>query len=160
MAGPQYCRITPEGNVTPCPYMPVVAGNIREKSFREIWESSSVLQPLRDLDQLKGRCGRCGFKSLCGGCRCRAYAAFGDFLEEDPACTFQPTGRPLQVQPIAWSAEARARLERIPIAFIRDKVRQGLESYAQRQGLTLITPAMMKEATAGMARPAVIRHES
>ncbi|MBI4788874.1 MAG: radical SAM protein [Chloroflexi bacterium] len=160
MAGTQYCRITPEGDVTPCPYMPVVAGNVREQPFREIWEFSSVLRQLRDLDQLKGRCGRCEFKALCGGCRCRAYAAFGDYLEEDPACAFQPTGRALEVQPIVWSDAARARLERIPIAFIRDRVRQGLEAYAQRQGLTFITPALMKEATAGMSRPDVFRQES
>ncbi|HEY5573098.1 MAG TPA: radical SAM protein, partial [Anaerolineales bacterium] len=87
MAGSEYCRITPEGNVTPCPYMTVVAGNVRETSFTEIWESSPVLLQLRDARNLKGRCGDCEFNELCGGCRCRAYAAFGDYLHEDPACT-------------------------------------------------------------------------
>ncbi len=153
MAGTQYCRVTPEGDVTPCPYMTVVAGNVRETSFREIWESSPALLQLRDLDQLKGRCGACEFKQLCGGCRCRAYSAFGDYLQEDPACTFQPSGRTLEIQQIFWSDQARARLERIPIAFIRDKVQQGLEMYAQRQGITLITAEVMKEAMAGEWRP-------
>jgi radical SAM protein with 4Fe4S-binding SPASM domain len=152
MAGTQYCRITPQGDVTPCPYMNVVAGNVRDQSFGEIWRTSSVLQELRDLKQLKGRCGRCEFNELCGGCRCRAYAAHGDYLAEDPACRYQPTGQPLEVQEIRWSAEAQTRLERIPLAFIRDKVRQGLEAFAQRQGLDLITADVMKEALAGDER--------
>jgi radical SAM protein with 4Fe4S-binding SPASM domain len=152
MAGTQYCRITPQGDVTPCPYMNVVAGNVRDQSFGEIWRTSSVLQELRDVKQLKGRCGRCEFNELCGGCRCRAYAAHGDYLAEDPACRYQPTGQPLEVQEIRWSAEAQTRLERIPLAFIRDKVRQGLEAFAQRQGLDLITADVMKEALAGDER--------
>jgi radical SAM protein with 4Fe4S-binding SPASM domain len=159
MAGTQYCRITPEGDVTPCPYMTVVAGNVREKPFHEIWETSPALLQLRDLSQLKGRCGRCEFNELCGGCRCRAYAAFGDYLQEDPACTYQPTGRPLMSGEIVWSEEARLRLDRIPIAFIREKVRQGLETYAQRKAIRLITPDLMKEAMAGAVRPEFLRAE-
>ena len=155
MAGTEYCRITPQGDVTPCPYMTVVAGNVRDQSFGEIWRTSSVLQELRDRKRLKGRCGRCEFAELCGGCRCRAYAAYGDYLQEDPACRYQPTGRPLQLKGIRWSAEAQARLERIPIAFIRGKVKQGLEAYAQRQGVLLITADVMKEALAGEARARV-----
>lgn len=155
MAGTQYCRITPEGDVTPCPYMTVVAGNVREQSFREIWETSPILLQLRDVQQLKGRCGRCEFNRLCGGCRCRAYAASGDFLHEDPACTYQPTGQPLDFPAIRWSTEAQARLERIPIAFIREKVRQGLEVYARRKAVHLITPDLMKAAMTGEGRPAV-----
>ncbi len=156
MAGTHYGRITPEGDVTPCPYMTVIAGNVREKSFREIWETSPALLQLRDLRQLKGRCGACEFNALCGGCRCRAYSAYGDYLQEDPACAYQPTGRPLEFVDIAWSAEARARLERIPIAFVRDKVRQGLEAYARRKAIPLITPDVMKEAMAGEGRPAFL----
>jgi radical SAM protein with 4Fe4S-binding SPASM domain len=155
MAGTHYCRIMPEGDVTPCPYMTVVAGNVRRQRFREIWETSPVLQQLRDVKQLKGRCGQCEFNELCGGCRCRAYAAFGDVLQEDPACTYQPTGQPLEFAPVQWSPEAQARLDRIPIAFIRQKVKQGLEAYAQRQSIDLITPDMMKEAMAGEGRPDV-----
>lgn len=155
MAGTQYCRITPGGDVTPCPYMTAVAGNVRQQSFSEIWRSSPVLQQLRDVQQLKGRCGACEFKELCGGCRCRAYAAYGDYLQEDPACTYQPTGQALDVREVAWSLEARARLERIPLAFVRAKVKDGLEAYAQRKGLKRITPEVMKEGLAGMERPQV-----
>jgi radical SAM protein with 4Fe4S-binding SPASM domain len=159
MAGTQYCRITPDGDVTPCPYMTVVAGNVRERRFRDIWETSPVLLQLRDRKQLKGRCGQCEFNELCGGCRCRAYAAYGDYLQEDPACAYQPTGRPLEFDEIAWSVEAQARLDRIPIAFIREKVRQGLETYAQRNAVRLITPDLMTEALAGAMRPEFSRSE-
>lgn len=154
MAGSEYCRITPEGNVTPCPYMTVVAGNVREKSFTEIWESSPVLLQLRDARNLKGRCGVCEFNELCGGCRCRAYAAFGDYLHEDPACTYQPTGQPLPIEQVLWSSEAWARLERIPLIFIREKVKKGLEVYAQRNAIRLITPEVLKQGMAGTGRPA------
>jgi type IV secretory pathway ATPase VirB11/archaellum biosynthesis ATPase len=74
-------------------------------------------------------------------------------LQEDPACTYQPTGQPLEFGEVFWSAEAQARLERIPIVFIREKVRQGLEAYARRQSLRLITPEVMKKAMAGEGRP-------
>jgi radical SAM protein with 4Fe4S-binding SPASM domain len=154
MAGSEYCRITPEGNVTPCPYMTVVAGNVRETSFTEIWESSPVLLQLRDARNLKGRCGDCEFNELCGGCRCRAYAAFGDYLHEDPACTYQPTGQPLPIEQVLWSSEAWARLERIPLIFIREKVKKGLEVYAQRNAIRLITPEVLKQGMAGTGRPA------
>jgi radical SAM protein with 4Fe4S-binding SPASM domain len=157
MAGTQYCRITPDGDVTPCPYMTVVAGNVRAQTFRDIWETSPVLLQLRDAEQLKGRCGRCEFKTLCGGCRCRAEAAFGDYMQEDPSCTYQPDGRTLEFHAVEWSDQALARLERIPISFIRDKVRQGLETYAQRHGLALITPAIMKEAMTGAPRPVAFK---
>jgi radical SAM protein with 4Fe4S-binding SPASM domain len=157
MAGIQYCRITPEGDVTPCPYMELAAGNVRSQSFGDIWETSPILLQLRDPNRLKGRCGTCEFNRLCGGCRCRAYAAYGDVLQEDPACTYQPTGEPLETRETTWSAEAWARLERIPIVFIRDKVRQGLEMYARRKAIDVITPEVMKEALSGEGRPAVFR---
>lgn len=155
MAGTRYCRITPKGDVTPCPYMTVVAGNVRERSFGEIWETSPILRQLRAPDQLKGRCGRCEFNELCGGCRCRAYAAYDDYLQEDPACTYEPTGEPLTADHVRWSDEARSRIDRIPIRFIRENVEQGLEAYALRNNVALITPEVIKEVMAGMERPKV-----
>nr|MBC8188238.1 SPASM domain-containing protein [Pseudomonadota bacterium] len=140
---------TTRGDVTPCPYMNGVAGNVREQGFGEIWRTSPVLQELRDVKQLKGRCGSCEFNELCGGCRCRAYAAFGDYLQEDPACRYQPTGQSLEQGQILWSAQCQARLERIPLAFIREKVKQGVETFARRQGVALVTPNVMEEALAG-----------
>ncbi len=157
MAGTRYCRITPNGDVTPCPYMTVAAGNLRQQSFAEIWQNSPVLAALRDPNRLKGRCGACEFKDLCGGCRCRAYAAFGDYLAEDPACPYVPTGQPLDHHEIRWSSEAQARLDRIPIAFIRAQVKQGLEEFARSRGERQITPELMKAGMSGATRPPAFR---
>ena len=154
MAGTEYCRITPEGDVTPCPYMTVSAGNVRQQSFTDIWRSSPVLLALRDPDRLKGRCGACEYKEICGGCRCRAYAGLGDYLAEDPACPYVPTGVPLEQQPIRWTAEARARLERIPIRFIRNKVALGLEGYARSQGVQQVTVELYEQGLQGSGRAA------
>ena len=153
MAGTQYCRITPDGDVTPCPYMTVSAGNVLEQSFTEIWQESPVLQALRDPERLGGRCGSCEFKELCGGCRCRAYAAYDDYLAEDPACPYEPRGGVLEQQDVLWSEEARARIDRIPIVFIRNKVRKGLEEFARSRGERLITAELMKEGMSGAVRP-------
>jgi len=107
MAGLYYCRIYPNGDVTPCPYLPVKLGNIREKTFGEIWFGSKVFKNLRDFDALKGKCGACDYRNLCGGCRARAYGLSsdfidfcgdlhepselkGDYLKEDPWCVYQP----------------------------------------------------------------------
>ena len=153
MAGTQYCRITPGGDVTPCPYMTVVAGNVLRQRLTDIWHTSPVLNELRDRSRLKGRCGACEFNSLCGGCRCRAQAAFGDYLQEDPACTYVPTGRPIDIADVVWAPEAAARLDRIPIRFIREKVRKGLETYAHRHGHRIISAQVMEEGLAGVDRP-------
>ena len=153
MAGVDYCRITPEGDVTPCPYMTAVAGNVREGGFAAVWNDSPLLRSLRDPALLGGRCGACEYRELCGGCRCRAYAATGDVLAEDPGCTYLPTGVPLPLLPLSWSPEARARLERIPIAFIRGKVERGIESFARRRGAAVITAELMEEGMQGSGRP-------
>jgi radical SAM protein with 4Fe4S-binding SPASM domain len=69
VAGMYYIRIYPNGEVTPCPYMPIKLGNIREKSFKDIWFGSEMLKALRNPECLKGKCGVCEFKEICGGCR-------------------------------------------------------------------------------------------
>jgi radical SAM protein with 4Fe4S-binding SPASM domain len=112
--GVQYCRITPEGKVTPCPYMPVEAGDLASTSFGEIWRSSRVFRELRTGD-LGGRCGRCEYRAVCGGCRARAHAELGDWMAEDPACGYEPTGEAPLVLPRSVTYGARpseARLER------------------------------------------------
>jgi AdoMet-dependent heme synthase len=90
LAGITYCRINPEGGVYPCPYLPVEVGNVREKDFGDIWQNSSLFHDLRDYSLLKGKCGRCGFKDVCGGCRARAFASNGDVLSQDPMCPYRP----------------------------------------------------------------------
>jgi len=85
-AGRLYCAITPDGKVKPCVFMPITVGDLREKSFQEIWDTSEVLKLLRDRENLKGSCSRCQYKYVCGGCRSRAYGYFGDILMPDPGC--------------------------------------------------------------------------
>ncbi|MDR0318521.1 MAG: radical SAM protein, partial [Nitrososphaerota archaeon] len=68
IAGMYYCRIYPNGDVTPCPYLPLKVGNVREKSFKEIWQNSDMFKALCDPDTLTGKCGGCDYKTLCGGC--------------------------------------------------------------------------------------------
>jgi len=107
IAGLYYCRVYPNGDITPCPYLPIKLGNIREKSFKDIWFNSEVFKSLRDFNALKGKCGVCEYRAVCGGCRARAYGLSsdfidycgdlhepaelkGDYLTEDPWCTYQP----------------------------------------------------------------------
>jgi radical SAM protein with 4Fe4S-binding SPASM domain len=107
LAGLYYCRIYPNGDVTPCPYLPIKLGNVREKTFKEIWFDSPIFKALRNPDSLKGKCGTCEYRALCGGCRARAYGlssnfidycgdlhvpveAKSDYLTEDPWCVHQP----------------------------------------------------------------------
>ncbi|MHC4094018.1 MAG: radical SAM protein, partial [Planctomycetota bacterium] len=89
-AGTHYLGIRPNGDMTPCPYLPVYGGNLRERSFGEIWEDSEVFQQIRTRKQLGGRCGPCEFNQVCGGCRARAFGATGDFMAEDPWCVYEP----------------------------------------------------------------------
>jgi radical SAM protein with 4Fe4S-binding SPASM domain len=90
LAGLHMCFITHKGDVYPCGYLPMVAGNIRRRSLRQIWEGSPFFMTLRDSSLLTGRCGTCDFKEVCGGCRARAFYAYGNVLAEEPYCTFTP----------------------------------------------------------------------
>lgn len=90
LGGTGFCFVSKVGEVYPCGYLPALAGNIREQPFEEIWRDSKVFNDLRDVDKLKGKCGRCEFKRVCGGCRARAYAKAGDYLVEEPYCVYQP----------------------------------------------------------------------
>lgn len=150
MAGTEYCRIAPQGDVTPCPYMDLVAGNLRDGGFAAVWNDSPVLTALRDPSALGGKCGACEFSELCGGCRCRAYAATGDPLAEDPACVYVPGTLSLEPPPpVTLSDPVLERLDRIPIVFIRRKVRSGVEAYAARHGIRHVTSDDMDRALAG-----------
>jgi len=90
LAGTGFCFISHKGRVQGCGYLDVSAGNIREQSFGEIWHNSPLFRNLRDLSLVKGKCGACEYKRICGGCRARAYEATGDYLKEEPYCIYQP----------------------------------------------------------------------
>ncbi len=86
-AGRIYAAIQPEGTVTPCVFMPIPVGNVRQKEFREIWETSEVMLKLRErAKHVWGYCANCPYLNVCGGCRARAYAYFRDPLGPDPGC--------------------------------------------------------------------------
>jgi len=84
--------ISAEGDVSPCATMidTLVAGNLRERSMRDIVEQSEIFRTVLDRNKLKGKCGRCRYKLTCGGCRAMAYYCTGDYMEEDPTCFFEP----------------------------------------------------------------------
>lgn len=90
LAGTGVCFVSHRGEVFPCGYLPVEAGNIRRQPFREIWEGSPLFAELRDSGLLGGKCGLCEFKNICGGCRARAYGMTHEYLDEEPFCTYEP----------------------------------------------------------------------
>ena len=90
LGGISFCFISHVGQVQPCGYLELDCGNVQKKSFNEIWESSEVFTNLRDLSKYGGKCGRCEFIKVCGGCRARAYEATGDYLAEEPLCLYYP----------------------------------------------------------------------
>ncbi|HYL56488.1 MAG TPA: radical SAM protein [Gemmatimonadales bacterium] len=159
--GTQYCRITPDGKVTPCPYLPEVAGDLRTQSFAEIWRSSRLFRQLRE-GTLGGKCGACEYRALCGGCRARAFALEGDVLAADPSCAYEPTGEMTPIEParalaygddfhpvLVWADAARERMERIP-SFVRGVVMQRVEDYARRTGHWQVTPELLAEVRSAM----------
>ena len=90
LGGISFGFISSTGEVNPCGYLPVSAGNVRRQSFKEIWEGAKVFNDLRDASLYKGKCGACEYKRVCGGCRARAYAETGDYLKEEPLCSYVP----------------------------------------------------------------------
>ncbi|RUM86906.1 MAG: radical SAM/SPASM domain-containing protein, partial [Thermodesulfatator sp.] len=90
LAGTGFCFISHRGIVQTCGYLEIECGNLRRQSFPEVWWGSEVFRNLRDFKKYKGKCGRCEYIRVCGGCRARAYEATGDYLEEEPLCTYQP----------------------------------------------------------------------
>jgi radical SAM protein len=78
------------GEIYPSGFLPLVAGNLRERSVAEIYSNSEIFVNLRDPDRLKGKCGVCEYRKICGGSRARAYAIFGDYLAEEPCCIYVP----------------------------------------------------------------------
>jgi AdoMet-dependent heme synthase len=159
--GVQYCRITPDGKLTPCPYLPEVAGDLRIQSFAEIWRSSSLFRRLRE-GELGGKCGECEYREVCGGCRARAFALEGDVLAADPSCAYQPVAGAAVIEPpsditygaefapsLTWAADAKARMDRIP-SFVRGVVMKRVEDYARRQGRREVTVALLGEVRSAM----------
>lgn len=90
LGGTGFCFISHRGIVQPCGFLDVPCGDVTQTPFHEIWEHSKAFQDLRNFSALKGKCGRCEYKGVCGGCRARAYEATGDYMAEEPLCSYQP----------------------------------------------------------------------
>ena len=149
LAGTHYVRITPEGDVTPCPFIPLSVGNLRTDRFAALWKDTPVFEDLR-RPRLKGKCGDCEYAELCGGCRARPYASHGDYFDEDLWCLYTPKGgpriMPLVERPVEliWTKEASDRLARLPF-FLRKMIKGRVERHVSDAGLTLVTVELMEE---------------
>ena len=93
LGGIGFCFISHRGIVQPCGYLDLNCGDLRQSTFGEIWNHSDIFAELRNYDKLKGKCGACEYKRVCGGCRARAYEATGDFMREEPLCSYQPRSK-------------------------------------------------------------------
>lgn len=88
--GNGFCFVSHTGDVYPSGFLQIAAGNVREQSLRSIYRDSTLFRELRDPSLLKGACGQCEFRAVCGGSRARAYAMTGDYLAADPSCPYTP----------------------------------------------------------------------
>jgi radical SAM protein with 4Fe4S-binding SPASM domain len=179
-AGTHYMGIRPNGDVTPCPYLPVFAGTLRNASLADLWTSSELFNDIRRRTSLGGRCGDCEMNGHCGGCRARAYGMSGDLMAEDPLCTHTPgkfVGSPLlalrgsadvpaalgtatvQYGPespttIAWDDAASERMKKIP-AFVRGMVMRAVEDSCRRNGISRVTAEELEKIRARMPTPKI-----
>jgi radical SAM protein with 4Fe4S-binding SPASM domain len=178
-AGTHYMGIRPNGDVTPCPYLPVFAGNLRRSTLTDLWASSELFTGIRRRASLGGRCGACEMNAQCGGCRARAYGMTGDLMAEDPLCTHTPgkfAGSPVLLRlnapatvsgalgartieygpesptTIAWDDDASARMKRIP-AFVRGMVIRAVEDSCRRTGISRVTTEELERIRARMPTP-------
>lgn len=160
IAATHYCRVTPTGEVTACPYIDTSVGSIRQQSLLEIWDQAPQFHLLRH-PQLAGKCGDCEYRKLCGGCRARPIALGGGILDADPWCTYQPQGKAV-IEPlstastsVSWSQEAETRISRVP-GFVRKMVRKKAEAYASECGEMMVTVDHLDQLTArrfGSSKP-------
>jgi AdoMet-dependent heme synthase len=176
-AGTHYMGIRPNGDVTPCPYLPVFAGTLRQSRLADLWTSSGLFNDIRRRTSLGGRCGDCEMNGHCGGCRARAYGMTDDLMAEDPLCTHTPgkfAGSPLLAiqnrtvsttpgartieygteskATIDWDDAAAARMKKIP-AFVRGMVVRAVEETCRKNGLERVTVEELEKIRARMPTP-------
>jgi radical SAM protein with 4Fe4S-binding SPASM domain len=92
LGGITFVFISHTGDIQPCGYFDMQLGNVKEQPFSQIWTESKVFNDLRDYSLLKGKCGACEYRAVCGGCRARALSVVGDYLAEEPYCAYEPKG--------------------------------------------------------------------
>jgi AdoMet-dependent heme synthase len=91
LAGSGFCFVSHRGIVQPCGFLDLNCGDVTRDDFGDIWRDSPNFKTLRDPNLLKGKCGICEYRKVCGGCRARAYEAVGDFMEAEPLCLYEPS---------------------------------------------------------------------
>lgn len=89
-SGKGFLFVSSRGEVFPSGFFPMKVGSVCEDLLKDIYQNAPVLKELRDPEKLKGKCGVCPYKDFCGGSRSRAYAVTGDYLAEEPCCSYQP----------------------------------------------------------------------
>jgi radical SAM protein with 4Fe4S-binding SPASM domain len=184
-AGTHYMGIRPNGDVTPCPYLPVFAGTLRNSSLADLWTSSELFTNIRRRTSLGGRCGECEMNGHCGGCRARAYGMSGDLMAEDPLCTHTPgkfVGSPLLAlrgsggppSPLRGPGETPPLIEyggESPAtvawddaaaarmkkipAFVRGMVMRAVEDSCRKNGLDRVTVEELERIRARMPTPKI-----
>ena len=171
-AGTHYMGIRPNGDVTPCPYLPVFAGTLRSASLADLWTTSELFTGIRRRTSLGGRCGECEMNAQCGGCRARAFGMTGNLMAEDPLCTHTPgtfARSPLLVlrksaieygpaapSTIAWDDSAAERMKKIP-AFVRGMVVRAVEESCRKNGLSRVSVEELERIRARMPTPKMFR---
>ncbi len=153
IAGTHYCRVTPEGGITACPYIDTEVGNIHQTSFTDSWKHAPDFLRLRK-PKLNGRCGNCEYRQLCGGCRARPVAAGNDLMDTDPWCTYEPQGGGVIIpynsadsSKIHWSQQAEQRLGKIP-RFLRKMIKKRAEAYVIELGEHEVTATHLSSLAA------------
>ena len=171
-AGAQYMGIRPNGDMTPCPYLPLYGGNLREQAMAEIWNESELFINIRARNTLGGRCGECEFNGKCGGCRARAFGVTGNYMAEDSLCDYTPGkyereqlnfGSSMEYglayemdskDEIHWDEKARERMKEIP-AFVRGMVKRSVEGYCAKNGILRVTPKVLADIRSRMPTPKI-----
>jgi radical SAM protein with 4Fe4S-binding SPASM domain len=92
--GRGFMFVSHDGRVTPSGFLPLAAGDVRTSSAVDVYRDAPLFRALRDPARLRGRCGRCAWRAVCGGSRARAYALTGDPLGEEPTCPYRPVEAP------------------------------------------------------------------
>jgi len=158
-AATHYSRISPEGNLTPCPFIAESVGNLKTDTFKDLWENAPLMVELRNRKNLEGKCGTCEFSAMCSGCRARAFAETGNYMAPDPSCDYEPGAHggkeiTLKIEDtlglevefhVQWTPSAKQRLDRIP-SFARGMVVKGIEKFAEERGIALIDEAVVQKS--------------
>ena len=90
LGGIAFCFISHRGIAQPCGYLDLNCGDVGTQGFVSVWQDSPIFKNIRNLELYAGKCGVCEFVNVCGGCRARAFETSGDYLQEEPLCSYQP----------------------------------------------------------------------